>query len=425
MKIRLGLVCASLLSTLALAAGCSAAAKDAAADGGSSDPTIEGGTNPGEGGTTAEGGAVGAPITSCSAGTLFAGNPVYDGEPLDRPAPGTGIHADPPLQWQNLVFSGSTLYTRDTGEVWAVDTSAANPVENRIAGQNAASTFSYAAGACASARFGKIEGMAAMPDGSLLVADVLGNGVLKISNPTAASCSVAFYAGNATPNADLNPANPSPNTGKDDGPGASAKFDGPAAMVVDDAGNAFVFDRGNRAIRKIGSDPAHTVTTLVKLGADDPDMIFNMTRIGGTLYAIGTTGAEAFVLGIDSTTGAISKLLRGGGDKFPPLEPTQFPAVAGITTDGTGLVISGKGYVWYLTTAGKLSLLAGTGMHIDFPENGYDPKASHPATELQLPPSSNGSLIGSSDYITYDKGAIYYRGRHQGTASYVERIACP
>lgn len=426
MKSCFRLACASLLSTLALGVGCAPAAETKADDGGTTTPGTDGGaSNDGatDGGSTADG-ATSPAATSCSTGALFAGNPVYGGEPNDRPAPGTGIHADPPLQWQNLVFSGNQLYTRDTGEVWGTDVSAANPVENRIAGLNG-STFGYTDGPCATARFGKIEGMAAMADGSLLVADVAGNGVLKITSPTTASCKVEYYAGNTTPNPDLNLNQPVPNGGDVDGPGATAKFDSPSAMVLDDAGNAYVFDVGNRKIKKIANDAAHTVTTLAKLAADGPDRLTNLTRIGGTVYGIGTSGTEGFVIGVDTAGGEVKTIIRGKGDTFPPIEPQQFPQIAGLTTDGQGLILSGKGFVWYLTTSGTLKHIAGSGTHIDFPENGYDPKAPHPALDLQLPPSSNGSLIGSADYITYHQGGLYYRGRHQGTASFVERIACP
>src|SRR5690606_36164431 len=121
-----------------------------------------------DGGSSDGGGPVNGAASSCSTGTLYAGNPVYDGEPTDRPAPGTGILEDPPLQWQNLVFAGTNLYTRDQGEIWHVGTSAAAPVENRIAGLNVGATFPYKAGACEEARFAKIEGLAALPDGSLV-----------------------------------------------------------------------------------------------------------------------------------------------------------------------------------------------------------------------------------------------------------------
>src|SRR4051812_5867191 len=60
------------------------------------------GTPPGDGGTMETG--TGGLATSCSTGSIFAGNPTYDGMPLDRPTSGTGILADPPFQWQNLVF---------------------------------------------------------------------------------------------------------------------------------------------------------------------------------------------------------------------------------------------------------------------------------------------------------------------------------
>ena len=66
----------------------------------------------GTGGSGGSGGGGGTTALACSTGTLFAGNPTYNGSPSDRPASGTGIHADPPLQWENLVFSGTHLFTR-------------------------------------------------------------------------------------------------------------------------------------------------------------------------------------------------------------------------------------------------------------------------------------------------------------------------
>src|SRR5205809_133634 len=79
-----------------------------------------------------------------SQGTLWAGNPQYNGASSDRPPSGTGIKADPPLQWQTLVFSGNFIYTRQESELWVVDTSASSPVETRIASQTpAGSTYNF------------------------------------------------------------------------------------------------------------------------------------------------------------------------------------------------------------------------------------------------------------------------------------------
>ncbi|MBX3193017.1 MAG: hypothetical protein KF819_38890 [Labilithrix sp.] len=416
-----GLLSTFLLPALAAYGGC---APTTASNDDASVPAEPDGGIGRDGSVDAPGPAL-QPASTCSTGSLFAGNPVYDGAPLDRPAPGTGILDDPPLQWQNIVFAGHLLYTRDTGEIWGVDTSVASPVENRIAGLNAPNKFAYGPGDCASARFAKIEGMAALPDGSLLVADVLGNGVLHITSPNGPSCAVEVWAGNTTASDDIDASKPVPNQGDVDGDGASAKFDSPAALTVDDAGNAYVFDVGNRKIKKIAAAAPHVVTTVGTLSASDPGKLTNLTRIGNTIYGVGSNGIEAVVVSVDAAGGEVKTVIQGRGDEFPPLGATTAPAIAGLTTDGHGLVLSGNGYVWYLDLEGKITHIAGTGMQADFPKNGYDPKSTHPALDLQLPPSGNGSVIGSSDYITYHEGAVYYRGRHTGTASFVERIACP
>ena len=431
MKQRLAYV--GTLMTLILAFACS---PTKSTEGESSDPASDGGgggggaTDASGGGDTDASGTQGPLATSCSTGTLFAGNPLYDGQPNDRPAPGTGIHADPPLQWQNLVFVGNTLYTRDTGELWAVDTSAESPVENLVAGKNpAGADYSFAAGPCATARFGWIKGIAPLADGSLVVSDGLANAVLHVKDPTGPTCTVEYWAGNMTPATDLDPTAP-PNAGDQDGPGASAKFSNPGPIVTDEAGNAYVYDSELGKIKKIANDADHTVSTLGGRKIDGPTAIRNMTRIGSKLYAIGDDSSQTWVLEIDTTNGAVRTVIQGGNDTFPPIDSASSLPLHGLTTDGTGLIVSGQGYVWYLTTSGQLTHIAGNGTrHIDFPTSGYDPKSSHPAKELELPGSVSApdpaQVVGSFEFITYDKGALYVRGHGDGTAAFVERIACP
>jgi hypothetical protein len=373
-------------------------------------------------------GAEDKPLT-CSTGTLFAGNPTFDGAPNDRPASGTAIKAEMPFHWQNLVFVGNTLYSRDAGELWAVDTSAANPVETRIAGQNPkGGNYAFTGGACASARFGWIKGIAPLADGSLLVVDGLANAVLKVKDPLGKACTVEYFAGNRTPKPEFNPSS-SPNVGDVDGPGANAKFSNPGPIVTDEAGNAYVYDSDSRKIKKIGNDPAHTVSTLGGKKIEAPYTIRNMTRIGTKLYGIGDDSSKATVIEVDTASGAVRVVLEGKGDAFPPMPSYKGATLHGITTDGKGLIISGLGYVWYLTTAGKLTHIAGDGTSsLDFPKAGYDPKASQPAMKLQLPgtraaPGPNQE-VGSFEFITYNKGAIYTRGA-KGPGYFVTKISCP
>jgi hypothetical protein len=193
---------------------------------------------------------------SCSTATLFAGNPMYDGQPNDRAKPGTGIKADPPFHFQNLLFVGTTLFSRDAGELWAVDTSAASPVENRVVGKNpSGGTYAFTAGTCATARFGWIKGIAPLADGSLLVVDGLANAVLKVKAPTSAGCTVEYWAGTNAAKPELNPSSP-PNVGDQDGPGAKAKFSNPGPIVTDDAGNAYVYDSDSRKVKKSRTTPS-------------------------------------------------------------------------------------------------------------------------------------------------------------------------
>lgn len=417
---------ASAFSTLAMLAACSSSNSSTPQGSSSGNPPAADGGADGaqdtDGGTT-DGGPTSGPATSCSTATLFAGNPVYDGQPSDRPTSGTAITADPPLQWENLVFVGKKLFTRDTGEIWVVDTSAAKPVETLAVGKNDPSTYAFAPGACATARLGQIEGLAAMADGSLVASDNLGNAVVHIKDPTGPGCSVEVLAGNTTPNPDIDPSAATPNAGDADGPAATAKINVPGALTTDDAGNVYFFDRGNRKIKKISGG---NVTTLATLPTDGPDKIPNLTRIGSTLYAAAFNVSDSFVLSLDTAGGSLKTILSGRGDKFPPVDDVHNPNVSGITTDGKGLILSGSGYVWYLTPAdAKLTLLAGAGLVTDYPPSGYDPKAQQKASDVLLPPQGNASLIGSSDYITYDSGAIYVRGHKAGTAAFVERISCP
>lgn len=367
-----------------------------------------------------------APMT-CGTGTLFAGNPAYDGNPNDRITPGTAMRADKPFKWQNLLFVGSTLYSRDAGELWAVDTAAANPVMNRVAGKNpAGSKYAFNGGACATARFGWIKGFAAMPDGSLLVVDGLANAVLKVKDPTAASCTVEYWAGTKTPIAEFDPYKV-PNSGDADGPGASAKFTNPGPIVTDDAGNAFVYDAGSRKIKKIANDANHTVSTLGGR-IEKPYTIRNLTRIGTKLYGVGDDSSRASIVEVDSASGAVRVVVEGKGDVWKPLDSYKSATIHGITTDGKGLIVSGLGYIWYVTTAGKVSHIAGDGTpYIDFPKSGYDAKAAQPAMKLQLPGSRAAAgpdqEVGSFEFITYNKGAIYTRG-NKGPAAFVTKIAC-
>jgi hypothetical protein len=398
--------------------------------------TNDGGNNDGNGGDGGNNDGSGGAF-ACSQGSLYAGDPVYTGDPNLRPASGTGIKTDPPLVWQTLVISGTHLYTRQESEVWSVDMSAGSPVETKIAGTiPSGSTYDFNTGPCSSANFTQLRGLGAMSDGSLVAADYFANSIVKISNPdNPSTCTVSLIAGTAGPLTGLDPSSSStlPPPGNANGKGSAASFNGPQALTVDPSGNIFVVDHqvSNNAtiVRRI--DATGFASTLLTLGTDPgaPMTITNFTQIGGSIYAAAQDDTNnSYVIAIDIVSAKVTTILGGGSDKFPPVSSGVDPAVDGITTDGKNLIIAGDGYVWYLTLAGQLTQIAGGYENsIDFFMSGYDPTATHPAMQLELPTaigSADENGTGSFDHIVYSNGALYYRGFADGSSAFVEKIAC-
>lgn len=113
-------------------------------------------------------------------------------------------------------------------------------------------------------------------------------------------------------------------TGTSDGTGPTARFNHPKALTVDAAGNVYVADTGNNAIRKI--TPAGVVTTFAGVA-------------GGYGSSDGTGPAAGFN------------------------QP------AGIAVDGTGTVFvadSGNYTIRSITTAGAVTTIAGTALQTGF-----------------------------------------------------------
>ncbi len=101
-------------------------------------------------------------------------------------------------------------------------------------------------GPVAEARFKNPTGLALDAAGNLYVAD-WGNNAIRKLTPQGTNWVVSTLAGN-------------PTAGYADGVGTNALFNGPEYLAVDGAGNVFVADSLNNAIRKI--TPAGLVTTL-------------------------------------------------------------------------------------------------------------------------------------------------------------------
>jgi hypothetical protein len=435
-KISLRLAGLTLLSSAALAgfgigiSACSSTTNNVnnAPDGSTSTPVDGSTTNPDDSGSTTNpdgGGTTGTPITSCSTATLWAGNPTYDAaDPSTRPADGTGILADPPFQWGSLTFVGKMLYTRDTGEIWSVDTSAASPVEKRMIGQNAGADVSIKFGKCSDARLGAIQGIADLPDGSLVAPDAFANSVVHIKNPNdPATCTVESWAGT---NTDVSFTGTNyPNIGDVDGPVGTSKIGYPTAVTTDGAGTVYFYDGQSSKFKKIANDAAHTVSTIGKM-PDNLDICYGMVHIGSTVYALGYGVNGSSMTNVYKIVGtAITKVAGGAMSAWENLGTT--PQLGGITTDGTNIIVAGQGYMWLVNvTSGAIKRIAGSGERLDLVKPSYDPKLPHPALEVTLKPRGSASFasVGSPDYLGFKDGAVYYRGHGASTAAYVEKIQC-
>lgn len=175
--------------------------------------------------------------------------------------------------------------------------------------------YGFADGTGASARFGFPVSVAADKAGNLFVADQ-GTHVIRKVTPTGVVTTIAGSPGQY---------------GFVDGPGAQARFHQPDGVAVDDAGNVYVSDGFNDAIRKIS--PGGVVSTLAATPKSDipfqwgPDTI---TRI-------------AAPIGLDVDTAGDIYVANGGGGTVLKVSPSGTASlIAGYfsfsgSADGTGV----------------------------------------------------------------------------------------
>ncbi|MBK8477077.1 MAG: SMP-30/gluconolactonase/LRE family protein [Opitutaceae bacterium] len=149
---------------------------------------------------------------------------------------------------------------------------------------------------------------------------------------TEARAEVATFAGTVSP-------------GSADGTGAAARFFGPAGVALDKDGNVFVADTCNGTIRKI--TPAGAVTTLAGLsgawgGADGTG---TAARFATPLQIAVDDAGDVFVA--DSANGAIRKITSGGVvttlDLSAANPVVNAPAGIAVTPDGQTVYFSDRG----------------------------------------------------------------------------------
>jgi sugar lactone lactonase YvrE len=156
-----------------------------------------------------------------------------------------------------------------------------------------------------------------------------------------------------------------------DGPAAAARFNLPKGVAVDSAGNVYVADAGNHAIRKI--TPAGEVSTLAGNGsggsADGTGTAarFNIPSglavdAAGTLYvadSINNTVRKVTAAGVVTTLAGIAGVY-GSADGTGPAAGFFYPLAVAVDAAGTVYVTEiGNNTVRKITPMGVVTTLAG------------------------------------------------------------------
>jgi len=213
------------------------------------------------------------------------------------------------------VDSAGNIYVADAGNT-SIRKIAAGGIVTTFAGFSGVAGSSDGVGAIA--RFNAPQGIAVDGAGNVYVADTKNN-TIRMATAGGTVTTIGGAAGQ---------------TGSNDGPAGLARFNAPYAVAVDGAGNVYVADFFNAAIRKI--TPAGTVTTLAGLAgqvgmADGAGAVARFNQPYGV--AVDASG-DVFVA--DTYNRAIREITAGGIVTTLGGTNSRFYYPQGVGLDGAG-----------------------------------------------------------------------------------------
>ncbi len=280
-------------------------------------------------------------ITPAGVVTTLAGSPGVQGL-----ADGTGAAARFTEPFAVAVDTAGIVYVADTSNN-AIRRITPDGVVSTLAGGRG---MGSADGTGSAASFREPRGIVVDRQGQIIVVDYMNHTLRKLS-PAGVVTTLAGLAGSE---------------GSSDGSGSSARFRGPNGIAIDSAGNLYVADTGNRALRKI--TPAGVVSTAaVSPPGSAATARFNMPRGvavdgSGQVY-MADHGAHTLLK--VSSTGVISTL-AGSADSADSRDGSgsaaRFFNPSGLAVDGLGNVVladTSNHTVRRISPAGAATTVAG------------------------------------------------------------------
>jgi sugar lactone lactonase YvrE len=286
-------------------------------------------------------------ITAAGVVSTFAGMAGSSGS-----ADGSGNAARFTSPYGIAIDSANNLYVADSG----------NHTIRKITSGGVVSTFAGTAGSSgsedgsgAAARFNNPHGIAIDSNGHIYVADTANHTIRSIS----ASGMVTAFAGLAN------------NSGTMDGIGTVARFYSPQGLATDSAGNVYVADTGNHAIRIINPNSGVSIFAGKPGSGDSLDgsgiaARFNMPRGiaidgAGTIYVAdsGNNTIRKITAGVVATFAGTAGVY---GDADGSGAAAEFKSPYSVATDNAGNVYVADTYnntIRKITSAGVVSTLAG------------------------------------------------------------------